>query len=533
MIQTRVKARARDNSELVTRFVPYFASYSQALRCPPTLEQARFGLARRRQERAAVFLSEVRQQVFTRPDQPYARLLGAAGCSYGDLERLVRTEGLEGALVALLRQGVYLTEPELKGRRPVVRGSLTFPVRFRDLRRIGQFVTGPDGRRQTRYGAMFREVAEDALLSLEALGGLTWRHGYWGNLGDTALLWFVRYTGAGCRPARWFTRIDPGAPRTEISARLLARYLQPLAGLAGVTLPALTYVPLTRPDAIVEWLRSELTAGKTPQFCGAVSLAMAVSERAEQLGVDLRGAHLGAGSEPLTEPRHQFLAGRWARIVPNYFSKETGPIAYGCTRPEGVDDLHFYDDYHAIVQRAADQVIDDHPAAALYLTSLRPSWPYLLINASVADRGEVSTSRCGCPLEALGWRTRLQAVRSFGRLKLAQLTIADDLLITLLEQCLPAWFGGRAGSYQLVEEQLQIDGQRRLRLLVDAAISAEPAQIRQRLLDAMAELGAPLHQLSNDQRWLVVERGSPLLTEGGKIYPIRHLGQASSQPAPV
>jgi hypothetical protein len=500
----------------------------QALRRPPTLEQARLGLARRRQERATVFLSEVRQQVFTRPDQPYARLLGAAGCSYGDLERLVRTEGLEGALSVLLRQGVYLTEPELKGRQPVVRGSLSFDMRFRDLRRVGQFVTGPDGRRQTRYGAMFREVAEDALLSLEALGGSAWRYGYWANLGDTLLLWFIRHTGPDYRPVRCYTRINPRAARTARSARLLARYLRPVAGLAGVTLPPMTYVPINRPDPIVEWLRSELAAGATPFLSVPVSMAMLLVERARQLGLDLQGVLLGVGSEPLSAARRRVLAASGAGVIPNYASKEYGPVAYGCPRPEGVDDVHLFDDQHAIVQRAADQVIHDHPAAALYLTALRPGWPYLLVNASIGDRADISASRCGCPLQALGWGTRLQAIRSFARLKLALWPIPDEMLIEVLEQRLPARFGGRAGSYQLVEDQAQIDGQRRLRLLIDPAVSAEPAEIRRCWLEALREIGVPLHDLASDQRWMVVERGAPLVTSGGKTYLIHHLDAVSS-----
>ena len=40
-------------------------------------------------------------------------------------ERLVTREGMEGALKRLYGDGVYLTGPEYKGRRPVIRGSTT------------------------------------------------------------------------------------------------------------------------------------------------------------------------------------------------------------------------------------------------------------------------------------------------------------------------------------------------------------------------------------------------------------------------
>src|SRR6185436_17028636 len=56
-------------------------------------------------------------------------------CTYGDVERLVACEGLEGALSTLFRAGVYLSADELAGRVPVVRGSDRLPqVRLADLR---------------------------------------------------------------------------------------------------------------------------------------------------------------------------------------------------------------------------------------------------------------------------------------------------------------------------------------------------------------------------------------------------------------
>ena len=70
----------------------------------------------------------MKRAVFGRPLSPYRALLQHAGCELGDLERLVRDDGLEGALRTLLRRGVYLTVDELKGRRPVVRGQLTLSV---------------------------------------------------------------------------------------------------------------------------------------------------------------------------------------------------------------------------------------------------------------------------------------------------------------------------------------------------------------------------------------------------------------------
>jgi hypothetical protein len=112
---------------LVTR-LPRF------LRHPLTPERARAALARRLRAREADLLACLDAAGPTSPPGPYRVLLRAAGCEPGDVARLVREHGVEGALERLAKAGVYLTADELKGRQPVVRGSLSFTVDPRTLR---------------------------------------------------------------------------------------------------------------------------------------------------------------------------------------------------------------------------------------------------------------------------------------------------------------------------------------------------------------------------------------------------------------
>src|SRR5262245_7580053 len=107
-VLTDLRAAAR----LLTR-LPGF------LRRPVGLDEARRELAHRLESRGETFLDLARRSIYARPDSPYARLLHHAGCEYGDLERLVGGDGVEGALEALLAEGVYLTVEEFKGRQPV------------------------------------------------------------------------------------------------------------------------------------------------------------------------------------------------------------------------------------------------------------------------------------------------------------------------------------------------------------------------------------------------------------------------------
>jgi hypothetical protein len=115
----------------------FLASLPRFLRRPITLDEARTALRHRLEHRADDFLWLAREVISRQPSGPYRQLLALAGCEYGDLERLVRREGVEAALATLLRHGVYLTVDEFKGRRPIVRGRTTIGVETDALRDPG------------------------------------------------------------------------------------------------------------------------------------------------------------------------------------------------------------------------------------------------------------------------------------------------------------------------------------------------------------------------------------------------------------
>ena len=94
--------------------------------------EARAEVAARLERREADFLAHMRLAVYERPGSPYRDLLRHAGVEAGDLESLVRREGVEGTLRVLLQHGVYLTVEELRGQRPIRRG--TFETRVAPAR---------------------------------------------------------------------------------------------------------------------------------------------------------------------------------------------------------------------------------------------------------------------------------------------------------------------------------------------------------------------------------------------------------------
>ena len=90
-------------------------------------------IRRQLQCRDSNFLTLVKRAVYENERSPYLALLRMAGCEYGDLERMVRTDGIESTMGRLCDAGVYVTVEEFKGRVPIVRGGKTVACSVTDF----------------------------------------------------------------------------------------------------------------------------------------------------------------------------------------------------------------------------------------------------------------------------------------------------------------------------------------------------------------------------------------------------------------
>lgn len=105
-----------------------------ALHRPLDPARARVTPRLRLERREADFLALAKRLIHGYLVSPYRQLLALAGCEPGDLERLVRADGVEGAFRTLFERGVYLTVEEFKGQRAAVRGSATVAIQPERLR---------------------------------------------------------------------------------------------------------------------------------------------------------------------------------------------------------------------------------------------------------------------------------------------------------------------------------------------------------------------------------------------------------------
>jgi hypothetical protein len=503
------------------------------IRRPIDPHETRAGIRRRLARRDADFLRLVRRSVFSNPTNPYLKLFNLAGCEPGDLERLIQQEGLEDALRQLYRQGVYLTFDEFRGRKPATRGSATIHVTPSSLRNpdshvlVANHTGGSSGTRMPvpldlRF---IRDRGRANGLRLDLVGGRGWNHaiGYPPGTGEGVV---VSYLPSVTGPIRWFTPIDPNSPEVPERYRSFERLVRWGCLLSGAPFPLPEYAPPDESLPIVRWMADVLKTGGTPHFHGYTTWCVRICQTAADAGLDIAGTYFSTVGEPLTVARRTTIQKSGAVAMPMYGAAETGNIAYGCLAPDVPDGMHVLTDRYVFIQAGGAVASSDLPPRALLMSSLRSNVPYALINVCIGDQADIVNRECGCPLQQVGWTTQLQEVRSFQKLTAGGMTFYDGDLIRVLEEVLPARFGGGPTDYQLIEDEVA-DGQPCLHLLVHPSIDPlDPSEVTEAFLQAIGDGSSTTHLMALHWRragLLRVGREAPRHTASGKI---QHLQQA-------
>jgi hypothetical protein len=515
----------------------FFLALPGFLRHPVTTDEAQAALRRRFARRELDFLAVIRTAVYGNEASPYRRLLDLAGCEYGDLEQLVHRDGVEEALRTLYHAGVYLTIEEFKGRRPVVRGGVAIsfdPLRLRNPNATLHLIAHSTGSGGARTAvvidfAALRDRAVNSHLIFQARGAGEWTHSNWAAPGPP--VGTLKLLAAGARMTHRFFLVDPRTPGLHAGFRWTQRLLRLCGRLVGVPTPSARYAPIDDSRPILQWIETVRRAGRIPSLFGLVTPVVRLSQAARLAGIDLEGVQLSVTGEPFTAARAAEIQRSGARVVPTFGSMEAGgDISDGCLAPAAPDDLHFFHDLHALIQPDVAEAPGGLPPKALLLTSLRPTAPFVLLNVSMGDQADVRRRACGCALEELGWTTHLQHVRSFEKLTASGMTFLDADIIRVLDEALPAQFGGGPTDYQLAEDEAA-DGNPVLRLLVHPRVGAlDVRAVREAFLAAIG--GGSGGERVMALQWqradiLRVERIAPRIAASGKVL---HLHRRASTP---
>jgi hypothetical protein len=476
------------------------------------------------------FLTAVEQLIFRNPSSPYLRLLDNAGCELGDIARLVETDGLEATLQALCAAGVYVTLDEFKGRQEAVRGNRRFAFADSDFDNphvTSHIETRTGGSRgpATVLKLDFAFIADRALATalayethgLEGYDGAVWQ--------IAGLRPVLQYAKAGKPPVAWFYPVEPLPPSTHA----IARYLAALGKAFGHSLPTPVFLDLQDPERMARWLAAHTRDLRPVCLSTYASSAVRVCAAAKQAGIDLHGVAFIVIGEPFTEARRKVVEDAGARAIVGYGFNEAGTVGFGCTEPRASDDVHVFSNIYGLIQQSRSVADDGVSVDALLVTSLLTSGPKVLLNVESGDYGVVERRSCGCLLGQLGLTTHLSHIRSFEKLTTEGMTFVNTDLLRILEDVLPARFGGSSADYQLVEEAH--DGAlSRLVLIVSPKVGAvDEATVRQAFLDELSRDGWAERLMAGV--WakagsVLVRRQQPIATKAGKILPF-HVATAS------
>ena len=508
----------------------------QHLRSP--LETDPEGVIRKEMEdRTDNFLAHA-TTVMSMPEHPYALMFRLAGCSYADLESSVRRDGLEATLEKLLEEGVYLTHDEFRGKKEIVRSGRHIPA----LASMWNNPASKGGYVQSSSGTSGRSVT--TFYSVAAA-----RHGE--NMGTLFLREFnfsnsARVSVAPILPGfglfsaistgrliggydRWFA--TGGATWKNLHYRIVTRLLVAEAKLLGLRVPYPTYLEQNDFLPAAEYIKERLDAGDQAGMNGFVSAIARVAEAALSNGLDLTGCSALTGGEALTDAKRQLIESAGIRVYSSYATTDFGGIGMPCSQMSTGNCSHLMKHAIALVSRTQKSAWTDTQVNSLYATSLLPIAPRIFINAEIGDTGVIEKATCDCSFSKLGFDLQVRDVAAISMVTAQGVTIEITELVPLLEEKLPARFGGHSGDYQLCEAEA--GSQTEIVLRIRPGVSAAPPNdILKHFLDEVKRVyGGSLSVVS----WLHsegirAEVVPPVLAATGKFRAVRLLG-ASTQRA--
>lgn len=511
--------------------------YGSFLRAPLPSDP-RAVLERQLDHRERIFLETARRTIFADPGNPYHQMFRLAGCGYEDLAGAVRRDGLEAALAALRRAGVYLTHDEFKAAQPIVRSGRHIPSTktsfanplvggFFEYRSSGSRSRGTRVRHATEFLA-YRAVragliAEEFGLAERAEVALypTLPAGY-------GLILNALAARLGRPWAAWFAA--GGSGRANSAYRLLTAAMTLEARLLGVKATFPVYLPPQDFSPVARFLARLRAEGVPAALSAQLSPAVRVAAAARDLRLDIRGTLFLTVGEAITEAKRAVVESTGAEIFPWYGIGEVGPVGHACRQMRSGNCVHLYRDAFAAINWRRPAPLAEAEVDSLLLTTLLPFSPLVLINAEFDDAGIVEPATCECRLRAAGYTERIRDLGSFGKLTGHGMTLVGTKLVELLERALPARLGGAPGDFQLVEEEGEAHTQITLRVSPRIGVRA-PEKVETCFYEELRKLhGGSLSSRTWRHAGAVrVVIAEPFATASGKVLAL-HLMRYSRAP---
>lgn len=504
------------------------------LKEPIDLEQSHQVIKQRLANREKNFLNIVTRAIYGNKHSPYLKLLEIAHCEYGDIKQMVQSDGIEETLRMLFRAGVYINLEEFKGNKEVVRGGKIFRFRESDfdnpfLLRQLEGTTGGSRSAGSRTFYDFDHItlgqAVYQLCLLDAHDALTypvvlWRPIMPGN-GPRKVLEYVKI---GRIPEKWFSPIRTKELRPSLKNRMATKYIVNMGRFWGVNLPAPEYVAVDNAIQVAQSIADLVYRHEGCWVHTGVSNAVRICQAAKEKNLEIKGAKFLIGGEPITEIKRKEIESVGVDVCPRYAFSEAGGVGFGCLCHTAPDDVHFFKDSLALIQHRREVPHAGVSVDAFLFTTLLASAPKILLNVENGDYGVVENRRCGCYFDKLGFSEHIYNIRSFDKLTSQGMTFFGSDLIRLIEEVLPAKFGGTSIDYQMLEEEEDDTGHTHLSVIVSPEVGAiNEDEIIQMVLTELSrgkDTYRMMTQIWYQAKTIRVKRIPPLITASGKLLPL-------------
>jgi hypothetical protein len=514
-------------------YITVLGDLRRFLRTKVSYEEASDKILGKEEKRDENFLHFVKRGVYENRNSPFLKLLKSANLEFEDVRSLVKNEGVEGALDELLGNGVYITLDEFKGKADCVRNGKTFRFDESDfdntLFRSGlETTTGGTRSAGTRVVINFNALADGAenyavfykVHNLLDSPKVIWLPV---GLGLTVSLTHIKI---GNTPVEWFSQIkwSPTVGRVNFYSvfknSMMSKSVIYGAKMMGIDFPRMKSLNFEGTETVC---RSISKLAKENSVCCVMtypSSALRACKIAAERGIDIDGTVFIVGGEPLTPAKRKEIEKAGAGVIPFYAASETGTISFGCGKQSHCDDTHLMRHELAMIQYKRE-VMEGKKVDAFLLSSLSPEARKFLINVEIGDCGVIKRTDCGCGYGKLGFRDIIYNIRSFEKLTGEGMTLIGSDMVEVIEDDLPAMFGGSSTDYQLVEDEDEKGFTH-----MDVLVSPEVGKVDgKKVVDAVYEGLARRSKVRNesfdvwkDAGTIRVKREKPIITRGGKIF---------------
>jgi phenylacetate-coenzyme A ligase PaaK-like adenylate-forming protein len=255
-----------------------------------------------------------------------------------------------------------------------------------------------------------------------------------------------------------------------------------------------------------------------------------VAAAATANGLDLTGCSALTAGEALTEAKRRVIESSGMTVYSSYGTTDFGGIGMPCAQMTEGNCGHVMKHAIALVSRKQETAWTDTAVNSLYATSLLPQSARIFINAEIGDTGVIESATCDCLFSKLGFDLQVRDIAAISKVTAQGVTIEISELVPLLEEALPARFGGHPGDYQLCETEA--GSQTELVLRISPGVSKASAEeiLTHFLGEVKCVYGGSLSVVS----WLHssgirAEVAPPILAATGKFRAVRLLGVSAAR----